>query len=294
MIVNPQFFNYRLIIGSLVVAVTVLTVFSITSYQSIISHQKFLEQEKKLVESELSQMIDRYDEVSISNKLIASKLELAKTRAHFTLDSLQGLRSDLSVLSKYRQQLNGLELKNKYLFSTLDSITNKNEVLEQENRLAQTDLQKKERTISSLKKENTNLTRAVKKGSVLSANSFKAHGFQSISGSKVPSSKAKQVNSFDVSFSLAKNVLIDKGQKDLYVQILNPKNNVIADKGVVSFGAHSLIYSEKLTLNYTNTVMAVHIDIAAQNNEQPLLKGVYHISVFHDNQKLGSTQVTLN
>ena len=57
MIVNPQLFNYRLIIGSLIVAVNRFRCLQFYNYQSITSHQQFLEQEKKLVESELSQMI---------------------------------------------------------------------------------------------------------------------------------------------------------------------------------------------------------------------------------------------
>ena len=41
MIVNPQLFNYRLISGSLIVAIAVLTVFSFTNYQSIKAHEQF-------------------------------------------------------------------------------------------------------------------------------------------------------------------------------------------------------------------------------------------------------------
>src|SRR5688572_13448623 len=109
MIVNPQLFNYRLIIGSLIVAVTVLGVYSFTNYQSIKTHQQFLEQEKKLVESELSQMITRYDDVAVSNDIIASQLEVAKKDTKLALDSLSMLRSDLSVLSRFKQQLYGLK-----------------------------------------------------------------------------------------------------------------------------------------------------------------------------------------
>ena len=51
MIVNPQLFNYRLITGSLIVGIAVLSIVSFTNYQSTQAHQQFLEQEKSLLKS---------------------------------------------------------------------------------------------------------------------------------------------------------------------------------------------------------------------------------------------------
>ena len=102
MIVNPQLFNYRLIIGSLVVALAILTVFSFTSYQSISSHQQFIEQEKKLVQVELSEMLEQYDEVSIKNKAISEELETTRQRTQSALDSIDVLNDDIEILSKYK------------------------------------------------------------------------------------------------------------------------------------------------------------------------------------------------
>ena len=62
MIVNPQLFNYRLIISSLLVVLTVLGIYSFTKYKSIESYEEFLKQEKVLIETELSDMLSSYDE----------------------------------------------------------------------------------------------------------------------------------------------------------------------------------------------------------------------------------------
>lgn len=294
MIVNPQFFNYRLIISSLVIAVAVLTVFSFTSYQSIAAQQQFIEQEKNLIEGELSQMIDRYDDVSLSNNLITSDLEIAKAKANSTLDSLITMRSSVNTLANSRKQLSQLRLKNKSLFASLDSVEQKNDELEKEKQLAYSSLDQKEDSISYLKSKNDNLNKVLEKAALLTANSFRANGFQNSFGKRNASTKAKQVNSFNVCFTLAENALTSKGLKNIYIQILNPKNNVIADKGVVTFGEHSLIYSQKEGIYYNNQVLDLSIDIAAENNEQPLLAGTYYISVFQDHRKLGNAQVELN
>ncbi|MFT5243631.1 MAG: hypothetical protein ACJA1H_000783 [Glaciecola sp.] len=294
MIVNPQFFNYRLIIGSLIIAVAVLTVYSFTSFKSIAAHQQFLEQEKKLVESELSQMIMHYDDVSISNDLISSKLEDAKLATKLTLDSLRMVRSDLSVLAKFRQQLFNIKFKNKVLFKTIDSLDVVNQDLEEQKLLAQNQLRKKQLENSSLIRKNKNLNESIEKGALLTANSFKAQGYKKSLGTKRSSTKAKRVQSIEVCFIIAENSLTNAGAKELYIQIVNPKNNVVADKGSVAFGESTLIYSAKEIVTYNNNVVEVCIDVDADVNDHPLEKGNYYISVFHKDRKLGSTQVKLN
>ncbi len=293
MIVNPQSFNYRLIIGSLIVAVTILTVYSFTSFQSIRAHEQFLEQEKKLVESELSQMITRYDEVSISNDLLSAQLEEAKLNTKIVLDSLRLLRSDISVLTKYRQQLYSLQTKNKNLFDTIDSLNAVNQSLEEDKLLAYNQLKKQQLVNSNLVKENKDLEESLEKGALLTANSFKAKGYQKFLGKKRPSVKAKRVQSIEVCFTLAENALALAGEKEIYIQIVNPNNNVVADKGAINFGNSSLIYSSKKSIEYTNEVVDVCIDVDADIDEQPLVAGTYYISIFHEDRKLGSTEVIL-
>ena len=68
MIVLPQSFNYRLIIGTLVIALAILGSYSISSFNAFEDQEEFLEQETKLVQNELSEMISLYDDVSVENE----------------------------------------------------------------------------------------------------------------------------------------------------------------------------------------------------------------------------------
>ena len=69
MIVNPQLFNYKLIIWSLVLVLIALGIYGYTSYESIKSHESFLLQEKHLIESELSEMLENYETISEESAL---------------------------------------------------------------------------------------------------------------------------------------------------------------------------------------------------------------------------------
>ena len=99
MIVNPQLFNYRLIISSLLVVLAVLGIFSFTNYQSIKSYEDFLKQEKHLIEVELSEMLKSYDDLSQDYDLMASQLQEVKLETKNALDSLRLLKSDLCPIT---------------------------------------------------------------------------------------------------------------------------------------------------------------------------------------------------
>lgn len=294
MIVNPQFFNYRLIIGSLIVTIAVLSVFSYTNYQSIEAHQQFLEQEKKLVESELSQMIDRYDEVSLENDLINTNLEAAKRETRQTLDSLRLLRTDLSVISSFKKQLQSIKAKNKMLFSEIDSLQLVTKTLQSEKLIAYNELEKQRIANTELLEKNISLNKNLEKAAILTANSFKANAYLTVFGKNIETKKANKAESIQVCFSLAENALTEKGEKEIYIQIVNPKNNVMADKGSITFGDSSLIYSLKQIINYNNHALDVCLDVKSDPQDKPLVEGTYFIHVFHKDKKLGSTQVLLN
>ncbi|WP_299398429.1 hypothetical protein [uncultured Gelidibacter sp.] len=293
MIVNPQFINYKLIIGSLIVAVVVLSVLSFTTYESEKAHQQFLNQEKKLVEIELSQMLEKYDEITENSDLLSQQLLVAKKNTKSALDKLRILSSDFSVFTRFKSEFSELKSRNNTLFRTIDSLTTLNENLKRDKLLAINALNEEKKTTNSLLKTNASLHKKIESASVLTANSFHAEAFKSGANAN-ETSKASQTNRIDVCFTLAENLLAEKGAKEIYIQVLNPLNNVIADKGAVQFGESLLIYSNKQIIDYNNKVVDVCTSIVAQENDKPFTKGVYYVSVFHKDRKLGSTQVILN
>jgi len=136
MIVSPHIFNYRLIISSLLVVLAVLGIYSFTNYKSIESYEKFLEQEKSLIENELSEMLLSYDDLSQDYNLMASQLQEAKFETKNALDSLRLLKSDLSIITRFKEQLLVLKTKNKILVNTIDSLNSANKKLEEEKQYA--------------------------------------------------------------------------------------------------------------------------------------------------------------
>ncbi|WP_179021686.1 hypothetical protein [Winogradskyella forsetii] len=294
MIVNPQLFNYRLIISSLLVVLTVLGIYSFDKYKSIESYEVFLEQEKSLIETELSDMLSSYDELGQDYNLMASQLQEAKVETKIALDSLRLLESDLSIITRFKEQLIVLKSKSKVLLSTIDSLNSANIKLQKEKRYALNTIKKKTSTINDLEVANDSLNRSIDNAAILKASNVNVQSYKLKSGKKRITDRARRANAMDVCITLNENPLALKGNKTLYIQIVSPEGNVVSDKGEVVFGNVSLNYSKKEVVSYNNNNLEICSAIIADEDDQPFSKGYYFINVFHENVKLGSTSIELN
>lgn len=293
MIVSPHIFNYRLIISSLLVVLTALGIYSFTNYKSVKSYEAFLKQEKFLMESELSEMLSSYDDLSEDYDFMDSQLIEAKLETKNALDSLRMLKGDLDIVTKFKNHLIVLKSKSKVLLSTIDSLNYANLKLEEEKRYALNTIQKKTRAINELEGTNDALNRTINDAAVLKASEVNAQAYKLKSGKKRYTERAKRANSIDVCITLTENPLTEKGRKDIYIQIVNPEGNVVSDKGEVVFGESSLIYSKKEVINFDNRNLEICTAIVAEDQDQPFSKGYYFVNVFHRNIKLGSTSIKL-
>ncbi|WP_104735333.1 hypothetical protein [Hanstruepera ponticola] len=294
MIVNPQLFNYRLIIGTLVIAIVVLGSYSFSSYNTLKNHEQFVQQEVNLVQNELSDMIALYDEVSVDNKELALQLQQSQSRMQIILDSLKMAKANFPLISKYKNEIAVLKQERRSLFKQIQTIQNKNNDLVEEAQHVSEKLEIQANTITMLSEENAKLESIVNEVTALKlANIDVSAIITNNTNYDVETTKAVEADNLEVCFTVQQNAFSPEGNKDIYVQILGPDNNVVSDRGAVSFGDSELIYSGKTSVNYRNKNLDVCTKINV-NQKQKLKRGNYIISVFHDDFKLGSSEIILN
>lgn len=292
MIVNPQLFNYKLIIGTLAISCLGLIGLSYYNYSSALKKQEFIIQEKKLLENQISEMISSHDELGKTNRLLLIELDAAKRNIDRSSDSLLALNSNLSLIDVYKNELFVLKKQYENSIKQGASFSKTNLELIKENEYISNMLDKQLEVIKSLKKENENLDTYLKSASLVLANSFNAIPYsKKNSGEILEVSKASKTNNIKVSFVLAENKLATKEDKDLYIQIIGPDNNVVSDKGAVSFDNSSLIYSTKVNVVYDKETKEVISNI---KTKETLIPGLYYVNVYDKNRRLGGTQFSLN
>lgn len=277
MVIIPQLFNYRLIIGSLVLAIVVLGSYSLVSYNTLKEQAEFLQQEQKLMETELSQMLKLYNNLEIKNNYLNAQLTGSRQHAQGVLDSLRLIQANEPLLHKYKVQIQYLKQERHQLEEALNNLLQENMLLNAEN------------SVDKLEPKNE-ISTVIPIADDFTLDTFEAKALMQFrSGKKKETTMAKRVNHFEVCFSLA---TIPHPQ-DIFIQVLSPKNNVLADKGSVYFGNSSLIYSKKFAINNSNTKETICANIETDRKER-FTKGTYFVNIFNNQKLLANTTIELD
>ena len=101
------------------------------------------------------------------------------------------------------------------------------------------------------------------------------------SGKSIETDKARRVDLLKISFMIAENEFAKPAKKDIYIQIIDTKNNVIGTKKTEKFGKDILTYSAYSNVKYESKTTRIEQEIPVTNLEE----GTYFVNVF-DKSKL--------
>ncbi|MDX1470863.1 MAG: hypothetical protein R3213_05150, partial [Flavobacteriaceae bacterium] len=169
-----------------------------------------------------------------------------------------------------------------------------NQELQTENQRTLQLLRSEELATKALKLENAELESSLEIAARLRATNFQIKAFTFNKGKRIETKRAVNAENIEVCLTILDNHLTEMGNKELYIQIVNPSNNVVADKGAVNFDEESLIYSAKNTFYYDQNSQDVCVSVKADPSDRPLEKGIYRVSVFHGPQKIASANFVLD
>ena len=207
--------------------------------------------ENKVLESQLTEILHKYDSLSVKNKIDSLRFD----------EQLKLVQSGKT--SKQVSRFNSIE----------DSIV----------------FFAKQQQISkeiTLKTNAITSPKAVSKTAQLTALNVNAKGVKIYSDAyKMSEAKIQQLR---VCFTLEENQLINSGNKTIYVQVVNPKNQIISsgDTSVESDTNIKLQYSASVSTNYQkkDTDVCTYVDL----EKNKTIKGKYKINIYHDFVKIGT------
>jgi hypothetical protein len=111
------------------------------------------------------------------------------------------------------------------------------------------------------------------------------------SGKIIDTQRSKRADKIRACFALTPNAIAEKGDRILYIQVINPKNNLLGEKGVLQFENGTLNYSASTKVFYENEELDVCSMVDA--NEEDLVKGIYTINVFDGAKLIATSKMTL-
>ena len=282
----------KILIGLLVVLLVSLAGYTYTLIQQNKETVLFLEADKAEVQKELEAIVVSYNEILQDNELKDNELIAARDRIVVLLDSVKNYKANLSIINRYKAQVRGLKNERTQLFKRADSLLIVTQRLAIEKDSTTAVLNKTIKVVDSVTTANTQLFNSLEKGALIGITNLDATAIIVRRGGKIKQTKrASRADKIRVCYTIAPNTLAQAGDRVLYVQVINPDNNIIGDKSNITFGQDLLTYSKSEIVFYENKALDVCAIVGTTG--QDVLKGLYTINIFDAQRQIGSTTLML-
>ena len=282
----------KILIGLLVVLLVSLAGYTYTLIQQNKETVLFLEADKAEVQKELEALVVSYNEILQDNELKDKDLIAARDRIVVLLDSVKNYKANLSIINRYKAQVRGLKNERTQLFKRADSLLIVTQRLAIEKDSTTAVLNKTIKVVDSVTTANTQLFNSLEKGALIGITNLDATAIIVRKGGKIKQTKrASRADKIRVCYTIAPNTLAQAGDRVLYVQVINPDNNIIGDKSNITFGQDLLTYSKSESVFYENQALDVCAIVGSTG--QDVLKGLYTINIFDAQRQIGSTTLML-
>jgi len=249
--------------------------------------------EKQQLINDYTNIRDQYDEAIAESDVKDQDLIEARDRIQGLMDSLKVSQKSVNSLWSYKKRFLALQEEKEELLAENDRLKVENEYLATS--LDSTQVQLAERTVftDSLLVQNTELANVVEDASALQTVGLKGMGvIERRSGRQIPTERAGRSDKIKICFTVAKNTLAEAGDKELYVQVIDPKNNVLGTNDQIEFEDQVLNYSLISRFNYENRNLNI-CEYIAQSEDTDFEKGRYQINVFNDKELISTSEFTL-
>lgn len=284
--------KFKILIGVLSVLLIGLAVYTVSLYNDSKAAVTGLEQQKADIETELESLISNYDEVIQDNELKDKDLLAARERIEKLLDSVKKSEANMALIGRYKAEIGRLKEERKLLFKKADSLIYANQRLALERDSTSNVLSKTYMVVDSVNQQNTAMAERIKRGATLSASDLRGEAvIVRKSGKIVDTRRSSRADKVRACFTLAPNSIAEKGDKLLFVQVINPENTLLGNNDSILLGETELKYSASSKVFYENDELDVCILVNAA--EEDLIEGKYTINIFDGPTQVATTTMDL-
>ena len=282
----------KILTGVLAVALVALGIYTIKFYNDEKENKELLLQEKAVIEGELNDLIVKYDEAIAENEGLDNELNAARTRIVALRDSVQGMEANMALMVRYRREVSNLKAEKEQLFKVVDSLSNQNLRLITEIDSTNNMLLERTRISDSLQVQNQSMASKIDRAAQLKVSNLRGEGvIERNSGRLVENDRTRRVDKIRTCFTITPNTLAPSGEKDLYVQVYNPNNELVGDQIAVQHEGGVMVYSAATQVYYENDELDVCV--LANANEDRLIEGAYKVLIYEGADLIGATGFSL-
>ena len=281
--------GYRVVIILLAVILAAMSVFYFNIHRQQQADYELLRIERDTIQSNLSHLMEDFDNLQVENDSISLSLGAERLRADSLMERLQKERSwSYAKIKQYEKEVGTLQSLMRNYLRQIDSLNTLNKQLITENVGYRKTISAISQRAELAEEKAAELDNRVKQGSVLRARNIR---LTPLNAKSKEVSRIKNAARLRTDFVLAANELTTPGDKTIYVRILAPDGYVLSTEGAPAFDfeGERLSYSAERSIDYQNEDLEVGIFYTGSG----FTAGTYTVQLYAEGRLIGSNQIVM-
>lgn len=278
----------KVIVGILGVILLGTLAYTVTLYQEKQKNEAALTQERDLVVADLNSLKSEYDKAILESNATNEELVEARNNIAKYIDSVKTMRANIATLSRYRRQVDILKEERDALLKQVAELRESNALITMQRDSTYAELERQTVFSDSLVVQNTQLADVIERGSALNLSRLSVDAVRERgSGKMVSTPRASRTDKIKVCFTVANNAIAQAGDREFYVEILDPKGNVMGGGSTKSVAnGPTITYTKASGFYYENDNLDVCEYVGSNSG---FASGNYMVNIYDDNLKLLAT-----
>lgn len=280
------------IIGVLVIVLAVVIGFLVNKNAEIEEIQQQFIINKQELEDEYEAISLQYEgfKFSVQNDSLLYKLENERAKVLRLQEELRMTKaSDQAEIKRLKDELSTLRKVLRSYIHQIDSLHRLNEELRAENQQITRQYNETSRTLTQVSQEKEELSEKVSLAAQLVATNI---AVKAVNNRGREQSRLSRSSQFVVSFTIARNITAEPGERTIYVRLMAPDGRVLSKSPSHTFPYENreILYSMRRIVEYGGEELPVTLywDI-----EEYLMPGTFKADIFADGHHIGTHSFTM-
>lgn len=281
--------GYRVVITLLAVILAAMSLLYFNIHRQQMADYELLQVDRDSIQSNLTHLMDDFDNLKINNDSISASLGMERERADSLMERLKKERSwNYAKIKQYEKEVGTLQTLMRNYLRQIDSLNTLNKQLISENVNYRKEISTISQRAELAEEKAAELDNMVKQGSVLRARDIR---LTALNAKSKDVTRIKNAARLRTDFTLAANELTTPGDKTIYVRILAPDGYVLSSEGAPTFDyeGERLSYSAQRSIDYQNEDIAVGIFY----NGSGFTAGKYTVQLYAEGRMIGSAEIVM-
>lgn len=277
--------GYRVVIVVLALILAGVSVLYFNLNRQQQADYELLKIDRDSIQSDLTQLIDEYDDLKYQNDTIAAQL----AKASEMVEQLKRERRfNYNKLKAYQKEVGTLRAVMKTYLRQIDSLNTINKKVIGENVSLRKEISTANLRADVAEERATELENRVQQGAVLRARDI---AMVCLNAKDKVVSRISRAHKLRIDLTISANELANPGNRMVYVVVSSPDGYPLASEPVRNFDyqGNKVVYSAAREVDYQNE----DVDVSIYYDGSGFVAGDYKIAVYADGNMIGSSTVTM-